>query len=65
MKFLNGWKTITGAIGLVVGLVSQREVVVLLPVAWQPYVIGGAAVLTALGVAHKVEKAKHGTETDH
>lgn len=58
MRFLNGFKTALGVAGLVVVALSQANVVTVLPPQWQPYVIGGGAVLTALGIIHKVEKAR-------
>lgn len=55
MKFLNGLKTAIGLIGGAV--VALNDVVHVLPAAWRPFVAGGSAVLLALGLAHKAEKA--------
>jgi hypothetical protein len=54
MRFLNGFKTVLGAAGLAV--VALNDVVHVLPASWRPFVAGGAAVLTALGLVHKAEK---------
>ena len=54
MKFLNGFKTIIGSVGvLVVALNDQAH---LLPESWRPWVGGASAILLALGVVHKAEK---------
>lgn len=58
MRFLNGFKTALGVLGLAVTALAEADILVLLPAPWRPYVIGGSVVLTALGVSHKVEKAK-------
>lgn len=60
MKVLNGFKTLLGAVGLVV--VALNDSVHLLPEAWRPYITGAAVVLTALGIAHKVEKRAQAQE---
>jgi hypothetical protein len=57
MKFLNGFKTILGGAGTVVAFLSQAQVLPILPPKVQPYVMGAANVLLALGVIHKYEKA--------
>lgn len=54
MRFLNGFKTILGGLGLVV--VALNDSVHALPDNWRPYIAGASAVLTALGLIHKVEK---------
>ena len=56
MKALNGYKTYVGLAALVVTTLADN--LHLLPPAWVPYVQGAAALLAALGVVHKVEKAK-------
>jgi hypothetical protein len=56
MKWLNGLKTALGTVGLAV--VALNDVVHVLPEAWRPYIAGASAVLTALGLAHKVEKRR-------
>lgn len=60
MKFLDGFKTVLGAVGLVV--VALNDSIHLLPETWRPYVAGASVVLTALGVAHKVEKRRGGSD---
>lgn len=56
MQWLNGYKTYLGLLALVVTTLAEN--LHLVPPAWVPYVQGAAALLTALGLAHKVEKAK-------
>lgn len=56
MRFLNGFKTVVGALGLAV--VALNDVVHVLPANWRPYIVGASAVLTALGVIHKAEKKR-------
>lgn len=56
MKFLNGYKTAIGIVALLVATLAEN--VETLPPAWVPYVQGAAALLTVLGLAHKVEKGK-------
>ena len=56
MKFLNGFKTVLGAVGLAV--VALNDVVHVLPENWRAPIAAASAVLTALGVVHKVEKRK-------
>jgi len=56
MQWLNGYKTYLGLLALVVSALADN--LHLLPPAWVPYVQGAAALLAALGVAHKVEKAR-------
>lgn len=58
MKFLNGFKTVIGLIGLGLVAISQSDAMVLIPPPAQPYVAGAAALLTALGLVHKIEKKK-------
>jgi hypothetical protein len=57
VRFLNGLKTALGAVGLAVVALSDAHVLELLPAPWRPFVAGASAVLVALGVVHKVEKA--------
>lgn len=54
MKFLNGFKSIIGGVGLLV--VALNEQSHLLPETWRPYVAGASALLLALGLVHKAEK---------
>lgn len=66
MKFLNGFKTIIGAVGLAVVALADASVIVLVPEKARPYITGAAAMLTALGLIHKKEKAdekKEGEES--
>ncbi len=55
-RFLNGFKTVLGTLGLAVVYLSDHSTIVLLPENWRPYIAGASAVLTALGLVHKVEK---------
>lgn len=55
-RFLNGFKTALGVLGLAVVALADHSTIVLLPTTWRPYVVGASAILTALGLAHKVEK---------
>lgn len=57
MRFLNGVKTLLGLVGLVLVALSDTDVLPLLPRDLQPYITGAAALMTALGLVHKVEKA--------
>lgn len=70
MKFLNGWKTILGAAGsvaVIVGGALGKNVGVIPGVVQtlsdigehiNAVILGGSAVLGALGIIHKAEKSK-------
>lgn len=58
MRFLDGFKTALGIIGLVVVGLADAQVLPLLPERSRPYVTGAAAMLTVLGLVHKLEKAQ-------
>lgn len=57
MRFLNGFKTALGALGLAVYYINDN-LIHLIPEPWPAYVAGASAVLTTLGVVHKVEKVR-------
>ncbi|GMV11575.1 MAG: hypothetical protein AMXMBFR55_33090 [Gemmatimonadota bacterium] len=61
MRFLNGFKTALGGLGLLVTALNDSLHV--LPDTWRPYVVGASAVLTALGVIHKAEKRQESKAT--
>lgn len=60
MKFLNGFKTAIGLLGMVATVVLPKAVPVINEAA--PHAVAVAqgvfGLLTALGIIHKVEKAK-------
>lgn len=56
MRFLDGLKTIVGLLGLALVALNQQGVIDVVPTGWRPYIVGGATVLTTLGVVHKAEK---------
>lgn len=66
MKFLNGWKTILGAVGILatpliatggdLGAVAGK--VVEAGQHLDAVIMGGAGVLTVLGVLHKIDKRR-------
>lgn len=60
MRFLNGFKSILGAAGLALVALSDSNVLAVLPESVRPYIAGASAVMLALGLAHKVEKAQTG-----
>lgn len=58
MRFLDGFKTVIGVVGLFVVALSDASVLPLLPERSRPYVTGAAATFLALGLMHKAEKAR-------
>lgn len=58
MKFLDGFKTALGTLGLALVVLSDATTIQIFPLKWQPYITGAAGLLLALGLVHKVEKAQ-------
>ena len=61
MKFLNGFKTILGALGLVLTVAAPKVAPELIGTTINQVhdiALGVFGLLTTLGIVHKVEKAK-------
>jgi hypothetical protein len=58
MNFLNGWKTILGAVGLGLTIVVSPEKATEIVTNADSLLTGAFGLLTVLGVIHKTEKRK-------
>lgn len=61
MKFLDGFKTVLGAVGVVVSVVAPKVAPALIVGAIESInnmAVGAFSLLTILGIVHKVEKSQ-------
>jgi hypothetical protein len=52
----NRWGALLGTAGVVLVVLADARVIVIFPLAWHPYIVGGGLVAGALGLLDRLER---------